>query len=47
MPKLEYPGSNGLTEKTVQTVKSLLEKAKDDNKDPNLTMLESRNLFYL
>ena len=32
----EYPRSNGLAEKTVQTVKSLLEKAKDDNKDPYL-----------
>ena len=27
----------------VQTVKSLLEKAKDENKDPHFTMLEARN----
>ena len=38
-----YPRSNGLAEKTVQTVKSLLEKAKDDNKDSYLSMLEARN----
>ena len=35
--------SNGLAEKTVQTMKSLLEKDKDDNKDPHLMMLEARN----
>ena len=39
----EYPRSNGLAEKTVQTVKDLLEKAKEDNKDPYLAMLEVRN----
>ena len=39
----EYPRSNGLAEKTVQTVKSLLEKVKNDNKDPHLTMLEAKN----
>ena len=39
----EYPRSNGLAEKTVQTVKDLLEKAKEDNKDPYLAMLEERN----
>ena len=39
----EYPRTNGLAEKTVQIVKSLLEKAKDDNKDPHITMLEARN----
>ena len=39
----EYPRSNGLAEKTVQTMKSLLEKDKDDNKDPHLMMLEARN----
>ena len=38
----EYPRSNGLAGKTVQTMKILLEKAKDDNKDPYLTMLEAR-----
>ena len=32
----EYPKSNGLVEKTVQTAKAknLLNKAKEDNKDP-------------
>ena len=39
----EYPRSNGLAKKTVQTVKDLLEKAKEDNKDPYLAMLEVRN----
>ena len=39
----EYTRSNGLAEKTVQKLKSLLEKAKDDNKDPHLMMLEARN----
>ena len=38
----EYPRSNGLAEKTVQIVKSLLEKAKDENKDPHLTMLKAK-----
>ena len=28
---------------TVQTTKNLLEKAKEDNKDPYLAMLEARN----
>ena len=39
----EYPRSNGLAEKTVQIVKDLLEKAKEDNKDPYLAVLEVRN----
>ncbi|KAK3749613.1 hypothetical protein QZH41_003226 [Actinostola sp. cb2023] len=39
----KYPQSNGLAEKTVQTVKSTLEKAKRDGKDPYLAMLELRN----
>ena len=39
----EYPRFNSLAEKTVQTVKSLLEKVKDDNKDPHLMMLEAKN----
>ena len=30
----EYPRSNGLVEKTLQTAKYRLEKAIDDNKDP-------------
>jgi hypothetical protein len=38
-----YPQSNGLAEKFVQTAKSLLEKAKADNKDPYLSILEYRN----
>ena len=38
-----YPRPNGLAEKTVQTVKRLLEKAKDDNKNPYFAMLEARN----
>ena len=40
---LGYPRSNRLAEKTVQPVKDLLEKAKEDNKDPYLAMLEERN----
>ena len=39
----EYPRSNGLAKMAVQTVKSLLEKAKDENIDPHFTMLEARN----
>ena len=39
----EYPRSNGLAEKNVQRVKSLFEKAKDDNKDPHLKMLGARS----
>ena len=39
----EYPRSNGLAEKTVQTAKNIPEKVKDDNKDPYLIMLEARN----
>ena len=39
----EYSRSNSLAEKTVQTVKYLLEKAKDNNIDPHITMLEARN----
>ena len=40
---LEYPKCNDLAEKTVQAMKSLLEKAKDNNKGPHLTVLEARN----
>ena len=39
----EYPRSNSLAEKTVQTAKNSLENAKEDNKDPHLAMLEARN----
>ncbi|XP_028418183.1 uncharacterized protein K02A2.6-like [Dendronephthya gigantea] len=38
-----YPKSNGLAEKAVQTVKTLLSKAKADGKDPYLSLLEYRN----
>lgn len=38
-----YPQSNGLAEKTVQTVKRLLEKAKASGEDPYLAILEYRN----
>ncbi len=38
-----YPQSNGLAEKTVQTVKRLFTKAKSDSKDPYLALLEYRN----
>ena len=35
--------SNGLAEKTVQTAKRMLEKAKRDRRDPYLALLEQRN----
>ncbi|XP_061877492.1 kinesin-1 heavy chain-like isoform X3 [Entelurus aequoreus] len=38
-----YPQSNGLAEKTVQTAKRILTKAKEDKKDPYLCFLEYRN----
>ena len=38
-----YPQSNGLAERTVQTAKSILDKAKAENKDPYLSLLEYRN----
>ena len=38
-----YPQSNGLAEKTVQTAKRMLEKAKRDRRDPYLALLEQRN----
>lgn len=38
-----YPQSNGLAEKSVQTAKMLLEKAKADKRDPHLSLLEYRN----
>lgn len=34
-----YPQSNGLAERTVQTVKNLLQKCKESNADPHLAML--------
>ena len=38
-----YSQANGLIEKAVQTVKSLLTKAKQDHRDPYLGLLEYRN----
>ena len=38
-----YPQANGLVEKSVQTVKNLLIKAKQDHCDPYLGLLEYRN----
>lgn len=38
-----YAQSNGLAERTIQTVKKLLKKAMDDNQDPYLAILELRN----
>ena len=38
-----YPQSNGLVERTVQTIKSLLDKAKSDKQCPYLAILEHRN----
>ena len=38
-----YPQSNGLARRTVQTAKSILEKAARDKKDPNLALLDFRN----
>ena len=38
-----YPRSNGLAERTVQTVKNLLKKAKDNGKDPYLVLLAYRD----
>ncbi|KAI8498512.1 hypothetical protein Bbelb_237140 [Branchiostoma belcheri] len=38
-----YPQSNGLAERTVQTMKHLLEKTRADKKEPFLALLEYRN----
>ena len=38
-----YPRSNGLAEKAVQLVKRLLSKAKQDGKDPYISLLEYRD----
>ncbi|KAK3093011.1 hypothetical protein FSP39_010012 [Pinctada imbricata] len=38
-----YPQSNGMIERTVQSVKRLLKKAKMDKRDPYIAMLENRN----
>ena len=43
----EYPISNGLAEKIVQTAKKLLEKTKVNNKDqPNLLAEDNFDQFY-
>ena len=38
-----HPQSNGKAERTVQTVKNLLKKAQEDQKDPYLALLDFRN----
>ena len=38
-----YPRSNGLVERTIQTVKKLLSKALSSRQDPYLAILENRN----
>ena len=38
-----YPQANRLVEKSVQTIKNLLTKAKQDNRDPYLGLLDYRN----
>lgn len=38
-----YPQSNGLAERTVQTAKALMDKAKADGRDPYFSLLEYRN----
>ena len=37
-----YPQSNGMSERTIQTVKNLLKKAEDDGNDPYIALLEYR-----
>ncbi|XP_021362545.1 uncharacterized protein K02A2.6-like, partial [Mizuhopecten yessoensis] len=39
-----YPQSNGLAKRSVQTVKRLFKKARDDGKDPYLALMELRNI---
>ena len=39
-----YPRSNGLAERTVQSVKNLLSKALSSQQDPYLAILENRNI---
>ena len=39
----KYPQSNGLAERTIQTVKHLLEKAKRDKQDPYLVLLDYKS----
>lgn len=38
-----FPQSNGQSERTVQTVKNLLKKAKESQRDPYIALLEYRN----
>ena len=42
-----YPQSNGMSERTVQTVKDLLQKCKESGQDPHLAMLCLRTLLVL
>ena len=39
-----YPQSNGLAEKTVQTAKNILSRAKAEGSDPRLVLLEYRSI---
>ncbi len=38
-----YPQSNGMSERTIQTIKNLLRKADDEGNDPYIALLEYRN----
>ena len=39
----DYPQSNGLVERNIQTIKHLFKKAHDENKDAEMALLEFRN----
>ena len=39
----KYPQGNSLVERSIQTAKNILEKAKKDGRDPHLAILEYRN----
>ena len=43
MSSPRFPQSNGMAERTIQTVKSMLRKAIKSNQDPYLSLLEYRN----
>ena len=38
-----YPQSNGMSERTIQTIKNLLRKADDEGNDPYIALLDYRN----